>query len=133
MDDPGEPGGPVGVLGCDLVEELGHDERLVRELRDHSPAGRQIAALGERDHPLDPAADLLGLRLGGLDPLVAEDRDGQVLVEGQARPLLAAELPAADSMGHGSGLLRGQVVELLLVFDFFHVVAERAVLASPAG
>ena len=37
-DDPGEPGCPVCVLGRDLVEQLGHDQRLVGELRDDRPA-----------------------------------------------------------------------------------------------
>ena len=64
----------------------------------------EVAALGERDHLLDAAADLLGLRLGRLDPLVAEDRHGQVLEQAQPRSLLAAELAAADPMGHRSAL-----------------------------
>src|SRR3972149_3334253 len=99
LHDPGVAGRPIGVFRGDLVERLGHDERLVRELRDDSPARRQVTLLRERDHPLDAALDLLGLRLGRLDPLVAEDRDGQVLEESHPGTGLAAELPPIDAVG----------------------------------
>src|ERR1035437_5267006 len=125
IDDPSEPGGPVGVLGSDFVEELRNDERLIRELGDHCPACGQIAALGQGDHPLDSTPDLLGLGLGGLDPLVAKDRHSQILVERQSRALLAAELAAVYSVGHGSALLRWKVFELALSVDVFEVVAQR--------
>src|SRR4051794_9499280 len=52
LHDPGVAGGPIGVLGGDLVEELGDHERLVRELRDDRSTCRQVAALGDGDHPL---------------------------------------------------------------------------------
>jgi len=42
-------------LGAISIEQLGHDERLVRKLREHHPTRRQIATLGERDHAFDPA------------------------------------------------------------------------------
>src|SRR5688572_4367048 len=38
-DDPGEPGRAIGVLGSDLIEQLVHDERFVRELRDDRTTG----------------------------------------------------------------------------------------------
>ena len=63
---------------------------------DDRAASGEVALLGERDHPLDAAADLLGLRLGRPDALVAQDRDRQVLVEGHPRARLAAELAAVD-------------------------------------
>src|SRR3954453_19728681 len=71
VDQPGEPGLAVGVLGGDHVEQLGHDEWLARGLPDHRASRPQVTALRERDHPLDLAADLLGLRLRRLDALVA--------------------------------------------------------------
>jgi hypothetical protein len=42
---------------------------------DDGPAGRQVVPLRERGSSSRPTLDLLGLRLGGLDALVAEDRD----------------------------------------------------------
>src|SRR5262249_24214508 len=86
--DPGVPGRPVGVLRGDLVEQIRHDVRLVREGRHDGAPRRQVVPLGDRDHPLDPALDLLGLRLGRLDPLVAEHAHRQVLEQRQPRTLL---------------------------------------------
>jgi len=54
----------------------------------------------------------------------------KVLEEGQAWTLLAAELAAVDPMGHRSGLLRSQIVELLFdLFDLVEIVAERRLFA----
>src|SRR4051794_3715844 len=126
VHDPGVAGLAVGVLRGDLVEQLVHDERLVRQGRHHRASRCQIALLGEGDHPLDVAADLLGLGLGGLDALIAQHGDGQVLVQGEPRPHLPAELPAIDAMRHGSGLLafveRG-VALVLVVVTLAQVVA----------
>src|SRR4051794_33913621 len=108
-DDPGVPGGAVGVLGSDLVEQLVDDERLVRELGHDRPTGREVAALSQRDHLLDSAGDLLGLRLGRLHLLVADHGHGQVLEQAEPGSLLAAELAPADAM-------RGHRLALRLVF-----------------
>src|SRR5262249_16231518 len=45
--DPGVPGRPVGVLRGDLVEQLRHDERLVREGRHDGAPRRQVVPLGD--------------------------------------------------------------------------------------
>src|SRR5262245_1156994 len=94
LHDAGVARGAVAVLRRDPVEQLRHDERLVRELRHDRAAGRQVAPLGERDRLLDAALDLLGLRLGGLHALIAQHRHRQVLVEREPRAHLAAELAA---------------------------------------
>src|SRR3954470_299743 len=62
-DDPGEAGGPVRVSRGDLIEQLRHHEGFVGELGHDRPARGEIATLCQRDDLLDPAADLLGLRL----------------------------------------------------------------------
>src|SRR3954454_11820105 len=103
-DDPGEAGGPVGVPRGDLIEELRHHERFIRELGDDGAACGEVPTLRERDDLLDAPADLLGLRLGRLHALVADDRHGQVLEQAEPRPLLAAELAPADPVRHRSAL-----------------------------
>ena len=60
----GEPSGHV-------VEQLGH-HGLAAKKSESAPASRQITLLSKRDHPICEAADLLGLGLGRLDPLVLE-------------------------------------------------------------
>src|SRR4051812_27280260 len=122
-DDPGEAGGTGFETRGDLIEQLRHHEGFVGELGHDRPARREIATLCQRDDLLDPAADLLGLRLGRLDALVAHDRHGQVLEQAEARSLLAAQLAAADTMrGHRSalGLV---VVERLVGLDVVEAIA----------
>ena len=73
--------------------------------RDHRAARRQSPRLARVIMCSTRPRTLLGLRLGGLDALIAQHRHGQVLVQRQARAHLAAELAAVDAVGHGSGLL----------------------------
>ena len=87
LHEPGVPGRAVGVLGGDLVEQLVDDERLVRELRDDPSGGptrspRLASVIMRSTWPRIS----LALRLGGLDALVAQHRDDEVLVQREARP-----------------------------------------------
>ena len=77
-----KPRGAIGVLGRDLAHQLLDDERLVRHLADELPPRVEVAALRERDHAVHHAPDLLGLRLGGLDALVAQHGHGEVAEHG---------------------------------------------------
>src|SRR5450755_2174585 len=94
--NPGVARRAICIFRRDLVEELVDHERLVGELGNHLAPGGEIAALGQGDHPLNTRADLLGLGLGGLDLLVAQDRHGQVLEQRQAGALLARQLASID-------------------------------------
>src|SRR5207244_10934278 len=67
------------------------------------------AVLAQVDHPIDEAADLLGLRLGRLDALVAQDGQRQVLQHRAAWADLASELALLDLMGHLGLLARREL------------------------
>ncbi len=109
LRDPGEPGAAIGVLLGDLAHQLVDDERLVRHLADQVPARRKIAALGDGDHPVHDAAHLLGLGLGRLHALVAQDRDSQVVEHPHAVRRNATQLASRDPMWHRGLLLAVQL------------------------
>ena len=60
-------------------------------------AGVEVAPLGERDHAVHQAADLLGLGLGGLHPLIADDRDREVAEHRLDR----SEVLLGENLGRG--------------------------------
>src|SRR5205085_11846833 len=65
----------------DVVEQLLHDRALLNE-GQRAPASGERSVLAERDHPLGEAASFLGLRIGGLDPLVLEQSRDQIAKQG---------------------------------------------------
>src|SRR4029450_4735254 len=66
----------------------------------HLPARVQVLALGQRDHVVGEAAHSLGLGLGGLDALVAEEAPQEVAEHGP--PVLgeSPELVAVLAVPH---------------------------------
>src|SRR5262249_41819642 len=77
LRDPGVPPLPARVSGRDLVEELLH-AALLADQRRRPAAGMEAPLLAERDHPITPAAELLGLGVGRADDLVTEERGDEV-------------------------------------------------------
>src|SRR5207253_1701742 len=72
------------------------------------------AVLAEVDHPVDEAADLLGLRLGRLHALVAQDRERQVAQHRATKIALPPELALMDRVRHLALLLgRGLFLAVL--------------------
>jgi hypothetical protein len=63
-------------------------------------AGVKVAAAAERDDTLGHGADLLSLRLGGRDALVAEQVGDQVPVERAAVCSIAAKVTAGYAVSH---------------------------------
>src|SRR2546425_8734376 len=60
----------------------------------------EVAALAERDHLFREGLDRFGLRLGGLDPAVLDQRAREVRVERLAVGRVAPELLAGPAMPH---------------------------------
>ena len=60
------------VARGDLLEQLVDRELVLPERAQRLAPGVQVPALGQRDELLDLGLDRLGLRLGGLDPLVLD-------------------------------------------------------------
>src|SRR5687768_13723102 len=100
LDDAGEAGSPVGILRRELADQLVDDERLMRHLADELTTGVQVAALCERDHAVNEAANFLGLGLRGPHLLVADHGYRQVPEHRHAMRVLAAELASGDTMRH---------------------------------
>ena len=73
LEDAGVAAGPLRVARSDLLEQLVDGELVLPQRAERLPAGVEVAALGQRDQLLDLGLDGLGLRLGGLDPLVLDD------------------------------------------------------------
>src|SRR5438067_6900037 len=93
----------VGEARGDRVEDPAH-HLAVGHQRQHLAARVEVLALGERDDVVGQAAHGLGLGLGGLDALVAEQPDQQVAEE---RPPVLREPPelvAVDAMPHEAPL-----------------------------
>src|SRR5579864_817049 len=60
----------------------------------------EVVGLGVGDDPLDPSTQLLGLRLGGRDPAVAQQGGHLVARHRLAMRRAAPELPTGDAMPH---------------------------------
>src|SRR5207247_7321584 len=97
----------------EVVEDL-LDDRLLGQPALRATARVERPVLTEIDHPIDEAADLLGLRLGRLDSLVAKHRQRQVLQHRAARAGLASELALMDLMGHLGLLARRELFLAIL-------------------
>jgi hypothetical protein len=67
---------------------------------------RDVPPLPERDHLLDDRPYLLGLRLGGLDPAMLDQRARQVGIERLPMGRVAPKLPACPLVPHRSSLSR---------------------------
>ena len=89
----------VLVAGAEDVDEL-LDELGVAQARDGDAAGVQVAALAERDQLLDDRAKVLGLRQGGGDLLVLDERLGHVGEHRLAMLGGAVEAPLGVSVIH---------------------------------
>jgi hypothetical protein len=66
-----------GITRSDGVEQLANGI-IVADLRDRLAAGMQIAALAERDELFDDRTNFLGLRQGGHDLLMFDERSRHV-------------------------------------------------------
>ena len=83
------------------VEQLLHD-LLVAHLPQDPPAGVQVVPARQGDQALRERPQLLRLRERGGEPLMAEERGGQVPEQGPAVAFLAAELAVADVVAHAT-------------------------------
>ncbi len=77
----------------DLVEQL-LDRFMRLQGREGAAARGEIVLLAERDHPVRDAPQFLGLGIGGLDSLVANQREHHVLEQRLAMRRGAIELAA---------------------------------------
>src|SRR5436190_22873337 len=77
------------------------------ERRNATPgAAPRRPPLPERDHLLDDRPYLLGVRLGGLDPAMLDQRARQVGIERLPMGRVAPKLPACPLAPHRSSLSR---------------------------
>src|SRR5690606_37840539 len=87
------------VTGTEHIEQLlGH--LFIAEPRRRKPARVEIAALCERDVLVHHAPQVLGLRQGRHDLLVADEGCSHVGEHRLAMPAVAAELPAEFPVSH---------------------------------
>ena len=100
LDDPRVATSPVGEAGGDLGEEPVR-YRLRAQEGNSLPLRRDVSPLPQRDHLLDDRPYLLGLRLGGLDPAVLDQRARQVGIERLPMGRVAPEFPACPLVPHG--------------------------------
>src|SRR5262245_6230604 len=101
LDDPRVATVPLGEPRGDRVEDPADDLAVGHE-GEHLPPRVQVLALGQRDDVIGQPTHRLGLGLGGLDALVAEQPHQQVAEH--RPPVLGqpAELVAVDAMPHRS-------------------------------
>src|SRR5690606_11032669 len=90
----------VLVTRAELGEQVAHGF-LVAQAGEGQAAVGDGVDLGQGDPRLGDAAQFLGLRQGGLDQLVLEQRGGHVLEHGFAVGAGAAELAAGFLVAHG--------------------------------
>src|SRR5438128_6621121 len=96
----------IGVAGREVGEYLVDDDRL-RQPRERATARGKGAVLSEVDHLVHEDADLLGLCLGGLHALVAQDGERQVPQHRSAVAGLASELALVYLVRHRLFLVLG--------------------------
>src|SRR6188472_1086044 len=101
-DDARVAARPVGEAGPDVAEELVHDVLRAQE-RKRLPPRVHAAAPSERDHLLGDRLDLLGLRRGGLDAAVLDQRRREVRVQRLAVRGVAAQLASGPVVPHAEG------------------------------
>src|SRR5262245_13260847 len=103
LDDPRIP--PVALLeaGGDLGEELLDHGGSLQHRRGAAP-GVERAPLSERDHPIRPAAQLLGLRIRRTDRLVLQKRRDQIAEERTPVRRRAVQLHPCDAMPHAQAV-----------------------------
>ena len=77
FDDPRVAAGAVFEARADAVEQFLNHGLVVNDAQD-LPARVQVAALAQRDHALNPAAQFLGLGVGGLDFFLAQQRGDKI-------------------------------------------------------
>src|SRR3954452_3324787 len=91
---------PLRVARGDLLEQLVDHELVLAEARHRLPASVLIAALGERDQPLQVRLDRLGLGLSGLNPLMRAHLSGETHQQRLAVRGAATELSAVLLVAH---------------------------------
>src|SRR5262249_8171895 len=91
--------GPAAEARADVVEQLADDGAAADE-GQRLAGGVQGVALAERDHALGPAAQLLGLGVGGLQVLVLQQRRDQIAEERAPVRAGSIELTAAFEVSH---------------------------------
>jgi len=84
---------------AEIAEQL-VDDFGVAQARKRAAAVRLAVGLAERDQRLDEAAQLLGLRHGRADRLVAQQGCRHVAQHRRAMRRVAAQLPPGKSVSH---------------------------------
>src|SRR4030095_7386958 len=99
LDDPRVATVALGEARGDRVEDPA-DDLVVGDEREHLPTRVEVFPLGQRDDVVGQSAHGLGLGLGGLDALIAEQTHQEIA---EHRPPVlgqSAELVAVNAMSH---------------------------------